>query len=217
MDAAVAIELTHTASLVLDDLPCMDDTALRRGQMATHRVVGSAGAILVAVGLLGRAAELLGTSRAGGILAAEWGLTIGLEGMSGGQAVDVAHAGSGAARAAARRLHRRKTTALSAFALLAGAQSVGARPAVAGALARFGRDLGWAYQLADDAEDLSEDHSAGRAPGGRSPRRQSDFILARAQRQLTRAAVVPPGGTRLLTALAEAVVRGSQQGRVLAR
>jgi geranylgeranyl pyrophosphate synthase len=200
MDAAVAVELTHTASLVLDDLPCMDDSATRRGRAATHRQVGTAGAILVAVGLLGRAAELLGESGGTGA----WGRTIGLRGMSGGQAVDVAM--SGRARGAARRLMRCKTTSLAALAAGAGARAGGASPLVVRTLEGFGTDLGWAYQLADDALDAKEDGVAGRIAGGRWPRRQAAFLVRRGSRRLHACAGLDPDGVELLEDMARELV-----------
>lgn len=199
LPAAIAVELTHTASLLLDDLPCMDDAEVRRGEVAAHRRLGSAGAILLSVGLLGRAAECAGSLGTNGdAVAASWGRTIGLAGMAGGQAVDLAHTGNGAARAAARRLLRRKTTALSAFAAESGAMAAGAPPHQVVALARFGRDLGWAYQLADDARDAAEDAAAGRAASGCRPARQARFLLGRASRMLDQAALPGDGATALL-------------------
>lgn len=205
LDAAVAVELTHTASLALDDLPCMDDSERRRGEPATHRLVGSAGAILVAVGLLARAAEFLGRSRNGADLAREWGATFGFAGMAGGQAVDVATGGR--CTGAARRLYRGKTTVLAAFALTAGGRVAGADPATVETLRRFGRDVGWAYQLVDDAQDLVEDRAAGRRPGGRNPLRQGARLLRRAQVDLHRSRGFTGPGARLLEALATDVVR----------
>ena len=202
-DVAAAVELTHTASLVLDDLPCMDDSAQRRGESATHRLVGSAGAILVSIGLLGRAAELLAASpRQGAALAGDWGRCLGLAGMAGGQAADLAAWRAGPAR----RLLREKTTALSAFALTAGARAAGAGEAERTALGRFGRDLGWAYQLSDDAADAEEDAAIGRAPGGRAPLRQRDRLMRRAERTLREAEGLRADGVELLLAFARAVV-----------
>jgi geranylgeranyl pyrophosphate synthase len=199
--AAVAVELTHAASLVLDDLPCMDDADERRGRAATHRDIGSGGAILVALALLARAAELLGrTPAVGGELAASWGDAFGLAGMSGGQAVDLTGAFMGGG--AARRLHRKKTTALSAFALEAGARIGNATEETTLALVRFGRDLGWAYQLADDAEDREEDGRAGKDPGGRAPGRQSARLLRRALLHLDGTSGIDAEGRVLLAALA---------------
>ncbi len=205
LDVAVAVELTHTASLVLDDLPCMDDAALRRGQPATHRLVGSAGAILLSVGLLARAMELLGGhARWGGVLCAEWGSTVGLRGMAGGQAMDVA--ASGGLRGAARRLHRAKSTALPAFALSSGARSAGADERTRGELESFGRLVGWAYQLVDDVRDLGEDQRLGRAPGGARPLAQSRRILRQAIRRVSGVPGLGKGGAEILAGLAVRIV-----------
>ena len=118
LGVAAAVELTHTASLILDDLPSMDDAPTRRGFPSTHAILGPGTAILVAMGLLGRASELLARSPVGsaGIVAA-WGEAFGLRGMAGGQAVDLTGKGC-SFLAARRRLHRRKTTALSCLRLL---------------------------------------------------------------------------------------------------
>ena len=199
--AAVAVELTHTASLVLDDLPCMDDAADRRGVPSTHLQVGTGGAILVALALLGRAAELLGrVPGEGGALASSWGEAFGLAGMSGGQAVDLT--GAFTQGGAPRRLHRKKTTSLSSLALEAGARCAGAEADTREALVRFGRDLGWAYQLADDVQDWKEDGRLGKGAGGRSPRAQSERLLGRAIRHLETAPGLDAEGRLLLEALA---------------
>ena len=206
VDAAVAIELTHTASLVLDDLPCMDDSGLRRGEPATHALLGPAGAILVAVGLLARAAELLGRSGTrGGELAHGWGRTFGLAGMSGGQAVDLMLGGS--CTGSLRRLYRRKTTELAVLSVDAGAMIGGADAATRDLLRRFGRDMGWAYQLVDDAQDRAEDAAVGREPGGRNPLRQARRLLDRSLTRLAETPRLAPGGADLLAQMARDVVR----------
>jgi geranylgeranyl pyrophosphate synthase len=205
LDVAVAVELTHTASLVLDDLPCMDDADLRRGRAATHRLVGSAGAILLSVGLLARAAELLGRQPlCGGALSEEWGRTVGLDGMAGGQAMDVA--ASGRLRGAERRLHRSKSAALPAFALSAGARTAGAGDAARAGLEAFGRGLGWAYQLLDDDEDRDEDARQGRAAVGPRPISQSARIMQRAYRRLFQVPGLSDAGLEILVGLAGRVV-----------
>lgn len=201
LPVALAVELTHTASLILDDLPSMDDSDVRRDRAATHLEVGTGGAILLALSLLARSAELLGNlPESGGLLAAEWGRAFGLAGMCGGQAVDLT--GAFARGGSARRLHRKKTTGLSEFALKGAALSAGAPAATEDGLARFGRDLGWAYQLADDADDWIEDRQFGRGPGGRAPRRQSRRLLARSLRTLHATPGLSSDGSRLLVALA---------------
>ncbi len=203
MGVAAAVEVTHTASLVLDDLPCMDDDETRRGSPATHRLVGPAGAILVAIGLLGRASELLAASpRDGAGLCAEWGRCFGLRGMAGGQAADLAGWRTGATR----RLLREKTTALSAFAVTAGARAAGADAEPREALAAFGRALGWAYQLADDAQDVEQDAAAGRRCPSRAPRRHAARLLRLAEDRLAQTAGLVPEGAELLSAFARSIV-----------
>jgi geranylgeranyl diphosphate synthase type II len=205
LDAAVAVELTHTASLVLDDLPCMDDAPLRRGQPATHRLVGSAGAILVSVGLLAHAVELVGRHpRWGGRLCDEWGRMVGLRGMAGGQAMDVSSPGQ--LRGAARRLHREKSTALPAFALSAGARIAGADDAALVGVEAFGRAMGWSYQLLDDVRDLDEDTRNGVALGGILPLSQSRRIMQRAYRVLRGLPGLCDDGLEILLGLAGRVV-----------
>ncbi len=211
LDAAVAVELTHTASLVLDDLPCMDDAATRRGDLATHRLVGSAGAILLSVGLLSRAVELLGRQPGyGGTLAAEWGSTVGLAGMAGGQAMDVS--ASTALRGAKRRLHRTKSSALPALALSAGARSAGASEATCAGLAAVGRGLGWAYQLRDDADDRAEDLRLGRAAGDWRPLSRSARIMRMTLRRLSRVPGLGDEGRDILAGLAVRVVPDVPKG-----
>lgn len=205
LDAAVAVELTHAASLVLDDLPCMDDSDERRGVPSTHVRIGKSGAILLAVGLLAQSAERLGRSRGGADLSRVWGETFGFAGMAGGQAIDVAAGGS--CTGAARRLYRRKTTALAAFAVEAGGRVSGACSQDLRVLVDFGQDIGWAYQLVDDAHDIGEDQALGRAPGGRNPLRQGQRILARGLCRLDQVAGLRPGGAALLGDLAREIVR----------
>jgi len=207
LDVALAVELTHTASLVLDDLPCMDDCEVRRGMPATHRVVGTSGAILVALGLLGRAAELLaGAGRNGPALCRSWGRVVGLRGMSGGQAMDLAFRSAGPLKGGARRLYREKTTALAAFALSAGARAGGAAPRLGSALERFGRDLGWAYQLADDAADRQQDQRGDRLVAPHTVLRHASRLLRRAERRLADTPGMDVRGVDLLCGFGRAIV-----------
>ncbi len=206
IDVAVAVELTHTASLVLDDMPCMDDSDTRRGVPATHTLVGSAGAILVSIGLLGRAAELIGrTPVAGGRIASDWGGMIGLTGMSGGQALDVAAAGR-RLLGAERRLYRAKSTVLPAFALASGARAAGVDDASCEALASFGRSLGWAYQLRDDAADRVEDERLGKRSAAERPLVHSQRIMRFARHRLRHADGLPAEGVEALVSISDRLV-----------
>lgn len=204
MNLALAVEFTHTASLILDDLPCMDDDDERRGEPATHRRVGTAGALLMAIGLLARSAELLGGTGPGGAeLTRSWGETFGLKGMSGGQAIDLT-LGQGA-RGHLRRLYRKKSTALVEFAVDGSAVLAESPPSLRAPLARFGRDLGWAYQLADDRIDEDEDAANGR---GRAPTRaelMGPRLLRRALSRLEESGEMRDEGVELLASAAVAV------------
>lgn len=158
LDAACAFEMVHAASLILDDLPCMDDANLRRGRNTTHREFDEATAILAAVGLL---------NRAFGLLAEERGLTdamkreisrrlsdaIGFGGLVAGQAMDLEDRDRDRSLADLDLLNHSKTGVLIVAAAEAGALIAGAPdPAVRG-VGEFARNLGLAFQLHDDLID----------------------------------------------------------------
>ncbi len=206
MDAAVALELTHTASLVLDDLPCMDNAPLRRGRPATHSEVGDAGAILIAVGLLGRAVELLSTAPTGvAQLTSGWGEAVGLPGMAGGQIMDLRARTGDRLRGSSRRLYRRKTTALAALAARAGGIIAGAPATVCDALSRFGDHLGWAYQLRDDVADIEEDGASGRLLALEQAAARRARLVHRAERALVGLPWVRGTSAEALTAAARRI------------
>ncbi|MEZ6194417.1 MAG: polyprenyl synthetase family protein [Planctomycetota bacterium] len=163
MPFAVAVELVHTASLILDDLPAMDDAELRRGRPTLHREIGEADAILVGVSLVSRA--FAAASRAGRTRRPRAGLTaelvaildraLGARGMCEGQAADLAADPATADFAALEAIHRMKTGALFTAALEGASRIAGAGAAETDALGRFGRNLGLAFQIADDVLDLA--------------------------------------------------------------
>jgi len=148
---ACAIEFLHTSSLILDDLPAMDDAQLRRGRAALHLIYGEGLAMLAALALLNQAYGLL--ARAGtGRLTAEAARCIGTDGMIGGQAADLdIRASRGNSHALASR--QLKTTALARLTISAGAIASGADERDVAALARYGECLGAAYQICDDLLD----------------------------------------------------------------
>ncbi len=156
LPAACAIEFLHASSLILDDLPAMDDADLRRGRPATHLVFGESVALLAALALFNQAYALLARAASDGrtatTLIAEAARCVGADGMIGGQAVDLAlrAARVGTEAAANRNL---KTTALMRLAMIAGAIASGADEADISALARFGERLGASYQICDDMLD----------------------------------------------------------------
>jgi len=157
---AAALELIHTYSLIHDDLPAMDDDDLRRGRPTCHRAYGEDVAILAGDGLYAEAFRLLLGEQAGapaGILAAarELAAATGVEGMVGGQYLDVAGTAP-AGPDGLRRLHELKTGRLIAASvhcpLLLGRE---VEPATIDALRSFAGELGVLFQIVDDILDVS--------------------------------------------------------------
>ncbi len=181
MPAACAIEMIHTYSLIHDDLPAMDNDALRRGKPTLHVVYGEGLAILAGDGLLAEAFALLAREPddAGRPeLAARKIETIrriadaaGAAGMVGGQAIDLAavgHArGAGALDAEALKdMHARKTGALIRAAAVAGAVMAGSPASRVDAVDRYAAWLGLAFQIVDDVLDVEgEDKDLGKTAG----------------------------------------------------
>jgi geranylgeranyl diphosphate synthase, type II len=162
LPAGCAVEMVHTASLVLDDLPCMDDAATRRGQPTAHRVHGEANAILAAFALLNRAFELLAEGWADGpdpaartAIAAGLARAIGLEGMIAGQAQDLASTDHTIDFPTLEFIHSRKTGALFMASAELGALAARARPAERAAVVAYAKNLGLAFQIVDDLIDVT--------------------------------------------------------------
>lgn len=175
LDLACAVELVHASSLILDDLPCMDDAATRRGRPATHRVYGEATALLASFALLNRAYELVGEAgqrlRLGRYTTAD--LThhlagaVGSQGLIGGQALDLAGTGQPIDLAGLERIHSRKTGSLFAAAAELGAMAADAKRRELEMIASYAKNLGLAYQIVDDLLDVEGDEAAVGKPLGR--------------------------------------------------
>lgn len=162
LPAACAVEMVHTASLILDDLPSMDDAKLRRGRPACHVVHGEANAILAAFALQNQAFEALARGWPGGPDAAVReqmaGLlagAIGLEGMIAGQAADLAMTGRPIDFETLEFIHSRKTGALFTAAAGFGALAGRAGPGERAAIAAYAKNLGLAFQIVDDVIDAT--------------------------------------------------------------
>jgi farnesyl diphosphate synthase/geranylgeranyl diphosphate synthase type II len=162
--AACAVEFIHAYSLVHDDLPAMDDDALRRGKPTCHIVFGEAMAILAGDALQALAFEIL--ADAADIDDADTrlrmlqvlGRACGAEGMAGGQAFDLAAVGHRLSLAELERMHDYKTGALIRASVMLGAMASGCRDtATLDALDRFGRAVGLAFQVRDDILDVEGD------------------------------------------------------------
>jgi farnesyl diphosphate synthase len=164
-----ALECVHCYSLAHDDLPAMDNDALRRGQPTVHRKFDEATAILAGDGLLTYAFDLLSrpeTHPSAAVRIALVGLlarAAGLGGMVGGQMLDLAAEGRFADGPLALKegeiatLQAMKTGALLRFACLAGGVLGEASPAQRDALDQYGSALGRAFQIADDLLDVEGD------------------------------------------------------------
>ena len=159
MPAACALEMIHTYSLIHDDLPAMDDDDLRRGKPTSHVVFGEAIAILAGDALLTEAFVLL--SDYNGLLAKRALKLIGViaraasyRGMVGGQVVDMLSQNKPADFETVQQMHSRKTAALISAAAESGALAGGGTEDQVEALARYGRAIGLAFQIADDILDI---------------------------------------------------------------
>jgi geranylgeranyl diphosphate synthase type II len=158
LDSGVAIELVHTSSLVLDDLPCMDDAKLRRGRAACHLKFGEATAILAAQAQLVLAFELLGEIDAfHRQLDAVPSLAraVGVGGMVGGQHVDLHLADKVRDLKAMEYIHRYKTGALFEAAARLGVRLAEGDEDLEELAAAYARNLGLAFQIKDDLLDVT--------------------------------------------------------------
>ena len=161
--AAGAVEMIHVYSLVHDDMPCMDDDALRRGKPTVHVAYDEATALLVGDTLQARAFEILaGTTDVPPArlvtmlrLLAE---AAGSAGMCGGQAIDLDSVGIALGLDALERMHQLKTGAMLRVSVLLGALAGGElAPHQLEALDAYAQAIGLAFQVVDDVLDATED------------------------------------------------------------
>jgi len=160
-----AIEMLHTYSLIHDDLPALDNDDLRRGKPTCHVVFGEAIAILAGDALQTRAFEVLAGLDAPpaavvkiiGLVANAVGT---VEGMIGGQVLDIENEHVKPTAELVDAIHRAKTGALIRVAVVAGGVYAGATEEEAARLDVFGRKAGLAFQIADDVLDMTQDSAA---------------------------------------------------------
>ena len=161
--AAASVEMLHAYSLVHDDLPAMDDDDLRRGKPSTHRAFDEATAILAGDALQARAFEVLAEVAthpdplARCELVAALGSASGARGMAGGQMIDILAEGRALTLPEVARLQALKTGRLIQYSAEAGAIIGRASPGARAQVAAYGRDLGAAFQIADDLLDVTGD------------------------------------------------------------
>jgi farnesyl diphosphate synthase len=163
---AMAIECIHVYSLIHDDLPAMDDDDMRRGKPTTHKVFGEATAILAGDCLHALAFEILAdpATHADPFVRAELTLDLarasGPNGMAGGQAMDLEAEKTSFDLNTVTRLQAMKTGALIAAAVEAGSILGRIPPESRTGLRGYARDLGLAFQIADDILDVEGDEEA---------------------------------------------------------
>jgi geranylgeranyl diphosphate synthase type II len=156
--AAASIELVHAASLILDDLPSMDDAPLRRGRRANHLEFGEATAILAAFGLLNLAYGALARSYDPPLAARMTSLlsdAVGPDGLIGGQELDLRATDREITFETLERIHRGKTGALFVAAAACGALAAGADAESVAALTAYAKNLGLAFQIFYDLLDVA--------------------------------------------------------------
>ncbi|MFG6590025.1 polyprenyl synthetase family protein [Sulfitobacter sp. 1A12157] len=178
--AAAAIEALHAYSLVHDDLPCMDDDDLRRGQPTVHRKWDEATAVLAGDALQTLAFELLGQAPCPAeprlALMTSLAQAAGVGGMVGGQALDIAAETAPAPLSLAEitALQAGKTGALIEWSAMAGPRMAGAD---ATALGTYAKHLGLAFQIADDILDVEGDaETLGKAVGKDDAAGKATFV-----------------------------------------
>jgi geranylgeranyl diphosphate synthase type II len=148
--------MVHTYSLIHDDLPCMDDDDLRRGQPTCHKQFDEAVAVLAGDALHVVAFQLM--ARTGSIQAVmELAEAVSTEGMLGGQIADVEAEGRDVTEAEIREIHTRKTAALIRGSVRIGAILAGAGDETLGRLTTYGETIGLAFQIVDDILDIEGD------------------------------------------------------------
>jgi farnesyl diphosphate synthase len=194
MRVAAAVECIHAYSLIHDDLPAMDDDDLRRGKPTLHKAYGEATAILAGDALHALAFEIVADEATHedpfvrAELVAELARAAGPAGMAGGQMMDLAAADERLDIAAVTRLQQLKTGALIGFCLEAGAIMGRVPPEGRTRLRGYARDVGLAFQIADDLlDEEGQEEKIGKKVGKDRAKGKETFVTLlgheRARRQ----------------------------------
>lgn len=163
LDLACAVELVHACSLIFDDLPAMDDAAMRRGRPTVHRAFGEATAQLAGLALLNRAYGVVAEAAhrltlrryTAEDLVHHLSAAVGSDGLIGGQALDLAATPEEHDLALLEYIHSHKTGALFIAAGELGAMAADARRRDLETITRFAKNLGLAFQISDDLIDAT--------------------------------------------------------------
>ena len=191
LPVACAIEMLHTYSLIHDDLPCMDNDALRRGRPTNHVVYGECTAVLAGDTLQ---AEAFGTilrcdlpadrkAACAEILAGD----VGLDGMCGGQYLDMLGEGKKLTARELDEINSRKTGALLTAACQMGVAAAGGNEKMLEAAGMFGAGLGMAFQIRDDMLDvLSTEEELGKPIGSDAQECKNTYMALYGQEECAR-------------------------------
>ncbi|HEY6112067.1 MAG TPA: farnesyl diphosphate synthase [Chthoniobacterales bacterium] len=158
---ACALECIHTYSLVHDDLPSMDNDDLRRGRPTCHKVFGDGIAVLAGDALVTVAFEIVSRAKPTrrydmSMLLREVAVAAGSRRLIAGQVADLEAEGQNASRDRVRYIHENKTAAILSASVRLGAMSANANAKQLGAITKFGRALGLAFQIIDDILDVTQ-------------------------------------------------------------
>ena len=181
MDCAIALEMVHCYSLVHDDLPCMDDDDLRRGNPTTHIKYDQATAVLAGDGLLTRAFEIIAGTNLPAPVVVQIMATLancaGISGMVGGQMIDLRAPIDKPDRDGVARLQRLKTGRLMDAGCAIPCHIMNATDSQQQALATYTQNIGLAFQIADDILDVTGTaQTIGKSVGKDSGAGKSTFV-----------------------------------------
>jgi geranylgeranyl diphosphate synthase type II len=184
LPGAAAVELIHTYSLIHDDLPAMDDDDYRRGRLTTHKKYGEALAILSGDAFFGEAMLLLTSEQEGTpgqrLEAAQaLAAATSVEGMVGGQVIDVEStgAGPGADPETLSLIHRFKTGALIRASARIGAVLAGAEDGPLEAISKYAEELGLCFQIVDDLLNATATaEELGKSAGSDAEKAKATFV-----------------------------------------
>lgn len=182
LPSAAAIELIHTFSLIHDDLPAMDDDGFRRGRPTVHRKYGEATAILAGDAFFGESLALITERQKGSVeqvlaVARELAVATGVNGMVGGQVLDIGYTGRTIERETLEVMHDYKTGALLKASARIGAILTGAGSEELAAISEYARQLGLCFQIVDDVLDATATtEELGKSAGSDAEQGKATFV-----------------------------------------
>jgi geranylgeranyl diphosphate synthase type II len=157
---ACSLEMIHTSSLIMDDLPHMDDAGIRRGKPANHVVYGQDVAALASIGLLTKAYEIVLSDAhladaKKTMIVKKLAEAVGINGMVGGQYVDLKYSEPSMERATLQYIHVHKTASLFVASGASAAIIGDATAEEINAIETYAKNLGFAFQVMDDLKDIN--------------------------------------------------------------